>query len=200
MVTLLDDVLAALGRDALLMGFGAGGLIALKMAERPHVRAAIGLAPALPGYRSRLAPRISDRFAIWRGLPIKPPRGRVRADLLSDADAFQRDKLARALVRDSGVLALEIAADRPRLSRFADAAPRLIVAGDLDPFAPIDRVEDFAGAIGARLSVLARRGHWLIGGSALERAIAEAQRFAVHTLGQDLLLLYSDDPKERPPG
>jgi pimeloyl-ACP methyl ester carboxylesterase len=200
LVTLIDDVLAALGRDALVIGHGVGGVIALKMAERPHVRASIALAPAVPGFRSRLGPRLRDRPAIWRGRPINPPRGRVCADLLADADTFQRDNLARAMVPDAGVIAQEVAGGSVHLARFADAAPRLIVAGEMDPFAPVERVRDLAGAIGSRVSILARRGHWLISGNALERAMAETQRFAVHTLGEDLLLLYHGDTKDRPSG
>jgi len=36
------------------------------------------------------------------------------------------------------------------------------------------------------------RGHWLIGGRVLERAVAEVQRFLVLSLGRDLLLLYPE--------
>ncbi|HVC43737.1 MAG TPA: alpha/beta fold hydrolase [Candidatus Binataceae bacterium] len=200
MVALIDELLAALGRDALVMGHGVGGLIALKMAERPHVRAAIALAPAVPGRPSRLAPRLRGRFATWRGRPINPPRGRLRADFLSDADAFQRDRLAHAMVSDAGVIAREVARGEFTLARFADAAPRMIIAGEMDPFAPIERVRDLAGAIGARFAMLPSRGHWLIAGHALERAIGETQRFAVRTLGQDLLLLHPDEAKDPPNG
>jgi hypothetical protein len=44
--------------------------------------------------------------------------------------------------------------------------------------------------------VVRGRGHWLIGGRALERAVAEVQRFLVRNLGGDLLLLYPEEWKE----
>jgi len=50
--------------------------------------------------------------------------------------------------------------------------------------------------IGATIRVVYGRGHWLIGGRALERAVAEVQRFLVRNLGGDLLLLYPEQWKE----
>jgi len=48
------------------------------------------------------------------------------------------------------------------LARFGEAAPRLIVVGDADPFAPIERARVIAGEIGARLVTLSGRdiGWW----------------------------------------
>ena len=71
-------------------------------------------------------------------------------------------------------------------------APRLVVCGGSDKFAPCDQAERFAHRIGARFVTLAARGHWLVAGRALERAVAEIQRFLVRALGEDLLLLYSE--------
>ncbi len=78
------------------------------------------------------------------------------------------------------------------------AAPRLVVAGDSDIFAPLSDTTAFAESIGAKLATIAGRGHWLIGGRALERAINETQRFLVRALGQDLLLLYPEEWKNDP--
>ena len=75
----------------------------------------------------------------------------------------------------------------------APGKPRLIVAGDSDIFAPLEGVQRLAAATGAELTTLKGRGHWLIGGRALERAVSETQRFLVKALGRDLLLLYPDD-------
>jgi pimeloyl-ACP methyl ester carboxylesterase len=74
--------------------------------------------------------------------------------------------------------------------------PRLVVAGDSDPFAPSRAMSGFAEKIGATMRVVPGRGHWLIGGRALERTVAEVQRFLVRSIGSDLLLLYSDEPSE----
>ena len=74
--------------------------------------------------------------------------------------------------------------------------PRLIVAGDSDPFAPLDETSEFAARVGAAIRVVRGHGRWLIGGRALERAVAEVQRFLVRNLGGDLLLLYPEEWKE----
>ena len=83
-----------------------------------------------------------------------------------------------------------------KLANNARAVPRLIVAGDSDPFAPLENTGEFAARIGAAIRVVRGRGHWLIGGRALERAVAEVQRFLVRNLGGDLLLLYPEEWKE----
>ena len=75
------------------------------------------------------------------------------------------------------------------------AAPRLIVAGESDIFAPYEKLESFARRINAPIVKIAGRGHWLIGGRGLERVINEIQRFLVRSLGRDLLLLYPEEWK-----
>jgi predicted alpha/beta hydrolase family esterase len=72
-----------------------------------------------------------------------------------------------------------------------------VVAGDSDIFAPIQQTTKFAESIGAKLATIAGRGHWIVGGRALERAINETQRFLVRALGQDLLLLYPEEWKDK---
>lgn len=188
LLALVEEAIAAIGRDVIVVGHGLGGLIALAIAERPRVRAAIALAPAVPGFPSPLLIRAATLFALLRRRPLKPPAGRLLSDFLADADAFQRPALIKALVPDAGRIALEAARGRIRLARFAEAAPRLIIVGDSDPFAPIQRVSQFAGEIGARLVTLPGRRHWIIGGGAIERASAEAERFLIRTLGEELLL------------
>jgi pimeloyl-ACP methyl ester carboxylesterase len=187
-LVLVEEAIATIGRDVIVIGHGIGGLIALALAERHHVRAAIALAPALPGFPSPLLLRIGTLIALLRHRPLSPPRGRVLAAFIGDAETYQRDGLIKSLVPDSVRIALECARGRIRLARFGEAAPRLIVVGDSDPFAPIERASVLAGEIGARLITLASRGHWLIGGRAIEIVVGEAERFLVRTLGPELLL------------
>jgi pimeloyl-ACP methyl ester carboxylesterase len=197
---LLAEALAALARDAIVIGHGLGGLLALSAVEQPQVRAAVALAPMLPGFRSALVTSATNWPARLFGRALKPPRGAVLFDLLADAEPFQREALMRALVADDARAALEVVrggikvggidlANNPR------AVPRLIVAGDSDPFAPLDRTNEFAARVGAAVRVVRGRGHWLIGGRALERTVAEVQRFLVRNLGSDLLLLYPEEWK-----
>ncbi len=196
LIALAGEALDALGRGAIVVGHGAGGLAALKLAERPDVKAAVALAPLVPGLRSALVSGFAAKFFVWRRGIIAPPRGRILFEFVADADPFQRDAIIRALVPESAKLALAIARGDVALS--PTAAPRLIVAGESDIFAPAAQTGALAKSLGARLALVQGRGHWLIGGRALERAIGETQRFLVRTLGQDLLLLYPEEWKNEP--
>ena len=103
------------------------------------------------------------------------------------------------MVPDSGALATDVMTGAIEFAAADKAAPRLVVAGDSDIFAPLPETTKFAESIGAKLATIRGRGHWLIGGRALERAINETQRFLVRALGQDLLLLYPEEWKNEPP-
>ncbi len=206
LAALLAEGLAALGRDVIVVGHGLGGLLALNAAELPQVRAAVALAPMLPGCRSPLVTGAANWPARLFGRALKPPRGAVLFQLLADAEPFQREALTKALVADDACAALEVVRGatnfygikfgRTKLAETGRAVPRLIVAGDSDPFAPLDQMNAFAARAGATIRVVRGRGHWLIGGRALERAVAEVQRFLVRNLGGDLLLLYPQEWKE----
>lgn len=201
LATLLAEALAALGRDAIVVGHGMGGALALNAVEHPRVRAAVALAPMLPGFRSPLVTGAANWPARLLGRALKPPRGAALFHLLADAEPFQREALVQALVTDDARAALEVVRGRVRFDAIkreeaGRGVPRLIVAGDSDPFAPLDKTSEFAARIGAAIRVVRGRGHWLIGGRALERAVAEVQRFLVRNLGGDLLLLYPEEWKE----
>lgn len=193
---ILTEALAALGRDAIVVGHGFGGLLALNAAEHPQVKAAVALAPMLPGFRSPLVMGAANWPARLLGRALNPPRGALLFELLADAEPFQREALARALVADDARAALDVVRGRVKLAEHGRAVPRLIVAGDSDPFAPLAITKEFAAGIGAAIRVVRGRGHWLIDGRALERAVSEVQRFLVRNLGGDLLLLYSEEWKE----
>jgi pimeloyl-ACP methyl ester carboxylesterase len=196
LLALANEARSALGREAVIVGHGIGGLVALKLAQHAGVKAAVAMAPLVPGFRSPLFMRAGNLFAIWRGLPLKPPASRVLFDLVADADPFQRAQAIKSMVPGATAAALEVARDEIELS--ASPIPRLIVAGGSDKFAPFAEVDKLASRIGARVAKLQSAGHWLIGGRALERAIGEIQRFLVRSLGQDLLLLYPEEWKKEP--
>ncbi len=194
LVALASEAVDALGRDTIVLGHGIGGLLALKLAERPSVRAAAALAPLIPGVTTRLVTGIRNRLALWRDRPLAPPTGRTLFEFVADAEPFLRERLIGSFIPDSGIAALEIA--RGEVTFAASATPRLIVAGDSDVFAPADRCAAFAQSLNARLFTLQGRGHWIVSGRAIERAVHEIQRFLVRSLGGDLLLLYPDEWKE----
>jgi pimeloyl-ACP methyl ester carboxylesterase len=196
LAAMLAEALAALGRDAIVIGHGLGGLLALNAVGHPRVRAAVALAPMLPGFRSPLVMGAANWPARLLGRALKPPRGAVLFHLLADAEPFQREALTRALVADDARAALDVVRGRIDFAKGGRTVPRLIVAGDSDPFAPLDKTSEFAARVGAAIRVVRGRGHWLIGGRALERAVAEVQRFLVRNLSGDLLLLYPEEWKE----
>jgi alpha-beta hydrolase superfamily lysophospholipase len=194
--TIVAEAVSALGRGAIVVGYGLGGLLALKAAEDSNVKAAVALAPMIPGVRSALVTRATSWPRIWPRRMRTPPRGTTLFRLLADADPFQREALARALVPDDVRAALEVTRGKVRLENAAHLA-RLIVVGDSDPFVQLDAASGFAEQIGATLRIVRGYGHWLVGGRALERALAEAQRFLVRSLGADLLLLYDEEWKDK---
>ena len=197
LAALAGEAIDGIGRDAVVLGHGVGGLVALKLSEHRRVKAAVAYAPLVPGFRTPLVGGIANRLAMmrWQRKPIKPPRGRILFELIADSDPFTRDGIIDAMVPDSAAIAAEVMAGAIEFAAQDQAAPRLIVAGDSDIFAPLARTAQFAESIGAKLATIPGRGHWLIGGRALERAINETQRFLVRALGQDLLLLYPEQWK-----
>jgi pimeloyl-ACP methyl ester carboxylesterase len=199
LAALAGEALEGIGRDAVIFGHGVGGLIALKLSAHPRVKAAVAYAPLVPGFRTLMVGGIGNRIAMMIGQPIKPPRGRILFELIADSDPFTRDGLINAMVPDSGAIATDVMTGVIEFAAADKAAPRLVVAGDSDILAPLVETTKFAESIGAKLATIRGRGHWLIGGRALERAINETQRFLVRALGQDLLLLYPEEWKNEPP-
>jgi pimeloyl-ACP methyl ester carboxylesterase len=199
LTALAGEALDGIGREAVVLGHGVGGLIALKLSDNRRVKASVAYAPLVPGFRTPMVGGIGNRIAMMLGRPIKPPRGRILFELIADSDPFTRDGLINAMVPDSGALATDVMSGAIEFTAADKAAPRLVVAGDSDILAPIPETTKFAESIGAKLATIRGRGHWLIGGRALERAINETQRFLVRALGQDLLLLYPEEWKNEPP-
>ena len=199
LIELADEALVALDREVVTLGHGVGGLVALSLTARPAVAAGVALAPALPGFRSPLATSWRNRLAARVGTAFRPPDGRTLFELVADADQFQRDTIIRTLRPASARVGREVARGTLTAPPPSDK-PRLIVTGDADLFAPLERMRELAAAIGAELATLPGRGHWLVGGRALERAVHATQRFLVKALGRDLLLLlYPQDPPGQKP-
>jgi pimeloyl-ACP methyl ester carboxylesterase len=186
------NLITALGRDIILIGHGAGGLLALALADHPQIKAVVALAPIVPGFNSSMLRRSSGLFGLWRPFRLNPPRGRDSFELFADADAFHRDILIRDLTPASAAFARDIAAGQPSLFPHA-RIPSLVICGEADPFAPVALARVLAETANARFVTMPNRGHWLIGGRVLERVVAEVQRFLVLSLGRDLLLLYPDE-------
>jgi len=200
LMALAGEALDALDRPAVVIGHGLGGLLALKLAETRPLKAAAALAPLVPGSPNALVTVWTKLPALWLGHPLKPPTGRTLFEFLFDVEPFQRPAMVKALVPDVAKAAQEVAAGKVSFAARENLPPRLVIAGEVDTFAPREKVVAFANSIGAAVVIAKGRGHWLIGGRGLERTIGEAHRFLVRSLGQDLLLLFPEEWKSEPEG
>ena len=124
-----QELLRDLGGEAIVAGHGVGGLIALKIAETPGVRAGVAFAPAVPGFRTPLFAGLRNRIALWTGNTLKPPSGRILFELVADADSFQRPQLIDAMVPASAPIANDIIRGKIQFAASDAFAPRLIVVG-----------------------------------------------------------------------
>ncbi len=195
LVDLASEAIAALGREAIIVGHGVGGLLALKLAEQPGIKASVAIAPLAPGFRTPLIVPKWNLFSSWQKHPLNPPSRRMLFEFVADADVHSREQIIKALLPGATAAALEVVNGNLDFATSEKAAPRLIVAGESDIFAPYEKLESFARRINAPIVKIAGRGHWLIGGRGLERVINEIQRFLVRSLGRDLLLLYPEEWK-----
>ncbi|MBV8775335.1 MAG: alpha/beta fold hydrolase [Deltaproteobacteria bacterium] len=187
----IRSALDAIGSDVVAAGHGLGGLLALKSAERSRVRAAVALGPLIPGFHSPLLHRYrAGWFSLWEK-PWLPSRRRM-LELFSEAETFQRQALIRALTPMDTSAAEHVASGGVEFA--PNPTPRMIIAGEADGFAPAHKAAEFAAKIDAQFIGLPGRGHWLVGGRALERIIAHMQRFLVQAVGEELLLLYEKEP------
>src|SRR6267154_445684 len=148
-------------RDAFVLGHGVGGLVAMKLSAHPRIKASVAYAPLIPGFRTPLVSGFSNRIAIMRGREIKPPRGRILFELIADSDPFTRDGSIKAMLPDSSRVAADVINGAIDFAGSGKSAPRLIVAGESDLFAPFARTQKFADSIGAKVAKIAGRGHWL---------------------------------------
>jgi len=189
LVAEIRTALDAIGSETIGVGHGLGGSLALKIAEAPSVRAAVALAPLVPGFRSPLFVR-RRRWPFWSFESTGLPTRRKMLELVAEAEPFQRGPLIEALVRADASAAMEV--ERGAVEFAVHSTPRLIVVGEADAFVPWQEAEQLAAKIGARFINLPGRGHWLIAGRTLERTIGQMQRFLVRELGEELLLLYAE--------
>jgi pimeloyl-ACP methyl ester carboxylesterase len=157
------------------------------------VTAAVAIAPAIPGFRSPVLGGLRNCVALITEGHLRPPTGRTLFEFVADAAPFQREALIKGLKPAHARALREVA--RGMVDLTTDFVhPRMIITGDADIFAPHGRMIEFADAINAQLVTLQGRGHWLVGGRALERVVSELQRFLVKAIGRELLLLYPEDP------
>ena len=92
-----QDALGNIGSPIVVAGHGLGGLLALKLAEAPSVRAAVALAPLIPGVSTPLLRR-RHWMRLGRSNATTLPVRRRIIDFVSDAEPF-----LRSLVQELGI-------------------------------------------------------------------------------------------------
>jgi pimeloyl-ACP methyl ester carboxylesterase len=179
----LDDAeagLAALGRPAVVIGHGMGGLLALKLAERRPLEGMVLLSPALPAairpevpsHVVRLVPPVFRRELLgWAGAP----------------DLIQRqhpDLTMRDVMRVQHLMGAESGAARRQMLEgvFYDpasssAVPTLVIGAGVDRMFPEPESERLAEWLGADYQPFGAHSHYglVIGEESFEQ-VAETVR------------------------
>lgn len=154
----LDDVLAATeryGANAVLIGHGLGGLLALKAAERSPVAGLVLLSPELPrelrvvarSHQLREVPEAYGKSMIgWETLPEK--LAREHRDLTLN-DVLRIQHLLGQKPRGSGAVRRQVLAGIPVDKSALDGIPSLVIGAGLDrlhPEADSERVAEWLGS------------------------------------------------------
>lgn len=174
----LTAALDELGERAVVVGHDLGGLLALRAAAR--ARAAVALAPLVPGATSALAAS-GSWYQRWRGGARSPGSG------LLDAYPSARPTEPLALLSEVASLAAPLHQGASPLGE----VPRLVVAGEADPLSPPPRVQELAAAHGADVEIVPG-GHRLHLDDGWEERAAVVHRWLIRSLGEELLALYEE--------
>jgi pimeloyl-ACP methyl ester carboxylesterase len=173
----LAAALAELDEAPVVIGHDLGGLMTMRAAAQ--TRAAIALAPLVPGATSAL-----ERAGGW----LQRLRGAARSPgALASHYPSARPTEPIELLRDLVDLGQREDLD----DRTGNAAPRLIVAGDADKLSPPAAVRELASACGAELEVVSG-GHRLHLDDGWEEHAAIVHRWLIRSLGEELLALYDE--------
>ncbi len=179
--------LAPLDDAAVLVGHDAGALVALALAERGAVRAAVAVAPLLEGVTGVLDPFTRLRGRLGLGTAEPPSQGHPYREAASEQ--------ARAILMEA--LAAE-PAGRPASLRGravtpgAAPVPSLLVAQTSDAVVPRPLVEVTANGIEADTLCLPG-SHWPMLESQPDAWISPVHRWLIRRLGPALLLLQGDE-------
>jgi pimeloyl-ACP methyl ester carboxylesterase len=182
--------LAALEAPAVVIGHDAGALVALALAERAAVRAAVAVAPLLEGASSLLDPLTRLRVLLGIGDVAPPPA----------ASDYRKTSAPTAAQRLGGIVGPEPASRikglRSRaLAPGAPQAPCALVAHEQDVVVSRALVEVTANGLGAELLRL-EGGHWGMLEGEVDAWISPIHRWLIRRLGPSLLLLRGDEDLE----
>lgn len=159
----------------IVIGHSLGGLVALMMAGRNLIRAAVLVSPAPPRGISVLSPPILARMASY--LPallfsraFLPTAAHLDALVLNRVPVNERAAIRDRFVPDSGRAAREIALGKFKIPPRATRAPMLVVGAEQDRFIPVGVSRRIAAHYRAPFHVAAGHGHFLFSEPGWERA------------------------------
>ena len=179
----VDDVVAgleALGRQAVVVGHGMGGLLALKAAERHEVAGLVLLSPGLPtpirpeapSHVVRLVPaRFRRELLGWAGATDQIHRQHPD---LSLADVARVQHLMGA---ESGAARRQMLEGVPLERERLEGLPMLVVGAGLDRMFPESESDRLAQWLGAEYQPFGAHSHYgLVVGEESHEQVAEAVR------------------------
>ena len=164
-----DDACAAaraLDRP-IVIGHSLGGLVALLMAGRDLIRAAVLLSPAPPRGISVLSPAILTRMvrylpAMALSRPFLPTPSHLDALVLNRVPPTARVAIRDRFVPDSGRAAWEITVGSFKVPPSAVRVPVFVVGAEHDRTIPADAARKIARLYHAPFHLAAGHGHFLL--------------------------------------
>jgi pimeloyl-ACP methyl ester carboxylesterase len=189
--TYVEDVVAALDRlgpTTVAVGHGMGSLLALKAAERVAISGLVLIAPQMPRdlrpparpYEIREVPEVYGRSLIgWETLPERLLRDERDLTL---PDVLRIQHLLGQKPHESGAARRQVIAGIPVDRRVVAEMPRLVIAGGLDRYTPLDDAERLAEWLDSEFEPFGAHSHYgLIHGEASYQQVAEALRNFLET-------------------
>jgi pimeloyl-ACP methyl ester carboxylesterase len=186
----LLDHMRRLPQPPVLIGHGAGGLVALAAARKGAAAAVVLVSPLLPrspGVRI-LTRRWDAVAALALGRAIPPPRDAAARRAFGEMPAELDVESTRAV--------LDAVRGEPP-ARSPVPVPTLVVAGDRDPLLPAPAAAALASSLAADHVAIPGAAHWPILAPAWQRTVAEVHRWLVRRLGESLLDFYAEAMAER---
>lgn len=162
-----DATAAARALDRpIVIGHSLGGLIALMLAERNQVRAAVLVSSAPARGITVLSPQLLVRMtrylpAMLLSRPFLPTGADFDALVFNRVPEGERAALRSRMVADSGQAAREVAFGSVAVEPRAIRAPMLIVGSEHDEFIPVNVARRMSKAYGSQLHVAMGHGHFL---------------------------------------
>jgi pimeloyl-ACP methyl ester carboxylesterase len=185
---------ARLPSAPVLIGHGAGALVAAGVASARLPPALVLVAPSLAGSDGvrRLAWRWDAALDLVLGRPCRPPTGTVAAGVFGELP----DRIVPTLGVDDREAVLDVVRGRTTLPG-ALPVPCLVLAGQRDPVCPPDGAIALAERLAADVEIVPDAGHWLIAGAQWMTTANVLHRWLVRRLGAGLLELYAEAMAER---